>query len=105
MTMQTATNEYRRIVSNLKDRFAKGVIAEADFYDMCDMMRKYLDRYPHMEERLVWQSCVNAEIGYPRDYDFDFEGKGPSHIRWGFTFVGSPHTGIGGLIHRAGEHS
>lgn len=76
--------EYKELVTQLKDMFAK-VVPFEEYFAFCGLMRGYLERYPVLTERLVWQKAVNEEIGYPYDYDFDYGGKGPSHIRWGLT--------------------
>lgn len=81
--------EYRNILHNLKGNFEKGVVTEAEYHGMCDTMQNYLEKFPHIAARMVWQTQVNAETGYPLDYDFDYGGKGPSHIRWAFTFCNS----------------
>jgi len=77
--MTSKAEAYRSIVEDLKGLFATGCVGHEAYQSMLERMHDYLAKYPDET------ASVNADVGYPRDYDFDYGGRGPSHIRWAFV--------------------
>ena len=68
-----------------EDIYEKGVTEDA-YHDIVQEMRAYLDDNPVLSEREGWQTEINRKHGIRVNYDFDFGGAGPNHIRWGLSF-------------------
>ena len=82
----SAAAQYKEILSTLKAAFAS-TITEMQYHDLVAQMRAYLTENDNITERHELQKPVNIEAGHPADYDFDYRGNGPSHIRWNMNFL------------------
>lgn len=82
--------ELSNIIFELKRVFNEGA-TETEYHFLCARMRNNLHN-----EKLISQFQISEyqkaktkilEMHeYPIDYSFDFDGKGPSHIRYGIVF-------------------
>lgn len=91
MNIRIMTDFYCSIIRELKELFEIGRIANDNGtsvrYDrVLQQMQRYLVRHPDEKERHQWQTEINATEGYPLNYDFDYGGHGPAHIRRAFVF-------------------